>query len=164
VRQKQQLIRAADNDEAPLFQVGDQVLMVSKRQRKGQSKKLQPRFVGPYTVQEVWPNHTYRVQRGNQISVENEMRLKLFVPSSDPVGQAPGTCEPVRGPNRKGVGRGPAKSPPCPPIDQGLLGQPEGLAEPVGESHGEAVDSEVTVGRPKRQVVPPTRLLDYVLD
>lgn len=103
---KQLDIWTDDREEPPFYKVSDSVIMVSKQRKKGQSKKLQPKYVGPYIMMEVWPTHTYRVQSGNQTSVENEVRLKLYRPSSDPVGQAPVKVQPTRGPNRKGVGRG----------------------------------------------------------
>jgi len=58
-----------DSEKPPLYQVGDWVWMVSYRRRRGQSAKLQPKFVGPYCVVEVLPNHTYRVERSGQVSV-----------------------------------------------------------------------------------------------
>jgi len=36
---------------------------------KEDSAKLQPKFVGPYCVTEVLPNHTYRVERSGQTSL-----------------------------------------------------------------------------------------------
>lgn len=182
VRQRQLQVRYEDSEEPPLYKVGDQVMMVSRRQRKGVSKKLQPKFVGPYSVVEVWPNHTYRVQRNDRTSVENEVRLKAYVPSADPLGQAPGTEEPRRGPNRKGVrqnrggrdqeqpGRPPDIGQPDPPI---LLppdtGDGTGLVRPDGDVPvPPLVPAQVQIdpggGRPQRQRVVPSRLADFVLD
>jgi len=76
--------------------------MVSYRRRRGQSAKLQPKFVGPYCVVEVLPNHTYRVERSGQVSFQSEQRLKPYHASSDAVGQAPPLVEPNRQPNHRG--------------------------------------------------------------
>jgi len=82
--------------------VGDWVWMVSYRRRRGQSAKLQPKFVGPYCIIEVLPNHTYRVERSGQLSVQSEQRLKPYQASPDAVGQAPPLLEPNRQPNHRG--------------------------------------------------------------
>jgi len=76
--------------------------MVSYRRRRGQSAKLQPKFVEPYCIIEVLPNHTYRVERSGQVSVQNEQRLKLYEGSPDAAGQAPPLLEPARQPISRG--------------------------------------------------------------
>jgi len=40
--------------------------------------KLQAKFVGPYLVVEALPNHTYKVERSGQVSIQNEICLKLY--------------------------------------------------------------------------------------
>jgi len=75
---------------------------VSYRRWRRQSAKLQPKFVGPYCVVEVLPNHTYRVERSGQVSVQSEQRLKPYHASPDAVGQAPPLLEPNRQPNHWG--------------------------------------------------------------
>jgi hypothetical protein len=142
VREKQIQIRDEDVSEPPLYKVGDLVLLLNKRCRRGQSKKLQPRYVGPYKVVEVWPNHTYRVQKNTQSTVENEARLKLYTSSADPVGQAPRTVEP---PRRRVL--------PVPRADDTSAGEERQDAAPV------VSDS----GRPQRRRVLPVRLQDYIL-
>jgi len=59
--------------------------MVSYRRRRGQSAKLQPKFVEPYCIIQVLPNHTYCVELSGQVSVQNEQRLKLYEGSPDAV-------------------------------------------------------------------------------
>jgi hypothetical protein len=86
-----------------MFKKGDWVLMINKRRRKGQNPKLQPKFVGPYEVLESYPSHTYKLERQNQISVQNEGRLKIYRPCGTNAGQAPGLIEPTRRPNMKGI-------------------------------------------------------------
>jgi len=63
--------------------------MVNYRRRRGQAAKLQPKFVGLYAVIEVMPNHTYRLERSGQISVQNEVRLKPYWASLGAAGKAP---------------------------------------------------------------------------
>jgi len=57
--------------------------MVSYRRRCGQSTKQQSNFVQPYCVVEVLPNHTYHVERCEQISVQNKHRLKPYYGSPE---------------------------------------------------------------------------------
>jgi len=102
LRAQQWQIRMKDSEELPLYQVGDWVWMVSYRRRRGQSAKLQPKFVGPYCVVEVLPNYTYRVERSGQTSVQSEQRLKPYHASPDAVGQAPPLLERSQQPNHRG--------------------------------------------------------------
>jgi len=94
--------RTEDSEEPPLYQVGDWVWMVSYRRQPEQSAKLQPKFVGPYYVVEVLPNHTYRVERSGQTSVQSKQRLKPYHASPDAVGQALPLLEPNHQPNHRG--------------------------------------------------------------
>jgi len=79
--------------------------MTSHRRRRGQAAKLQPKFVGPYCVIEVMPNHTYKVECSGQVSVQNEARLKPYWASPDAAGQAPPLLNPARRPpmRRRGM-------------------------------------------------------------
>jgi len=104
LRAQQWQTRTEDLEEPPLYQEGDWVWMVSYRRRRGQSAELQPKFVGPYCVVEVLPNHTYRMERSGQVSVQSEQRLKPYHASPDTVGQAPPLLEPSRQPNHRGGG------------------------------------------------------------
>jgi len=63
LREKQWQVRQEDSNEPLLYQVGDWVWMVIYRRRHGQAAKSQPKFVGPYAVVEVMPNHTYKLER-----------------------------------------------------------------------------------------------------
>jgi len=78
-------VRRENSEEPPLYQVGDWVWMVNYRRRRGQPAKLQPKFVGPYAVVEVMPNHTYKIERSGQVSIQNEARLKPYWASPDAV-------------------------------------------------------------------------------
>jgi len=62
--------------------------MVNYCRRRGQAAKLQPRFVGPYAVVEGMPNHTYKLKRSGQVSVQNEARLKPYWASPGAAGDA----------------------------------------------------------------------------
>jgi len=70
--------------------------MISHRPRRRQADKLQPKFVGPYCVTEVMPNHEYEVEHSDQMSIQNEARLKSYWASPDTAGQTPPLLEPTR--------------------------------------------------------------------
>jgi len=70
--------------------------MISHHRRRGQAAKLQPKFVGPYCVTEVMSNHTYKVERSGQVSIQKEAGLKPYWASPDAAGQAPPLLEPTR--------------------------------------------------------------------
>jgi len=103
LREKQWQVRKEDSEEPPLYQVGDWVWMVNYRRCRGQAAKLQSKFVGPYAVVEVMPNHTYKLERSGQVSIQNETRLKPYWASLDAVGKAP---PPLLEPRRQTTTRG----------------------------------------------------------
>ena len=103
LREQQMKIREEDLEEPPLFSEGDLVRLVNKRRRKGENPKLQPKYVGPYTILQSFANHTYRLERQGQASIQNECRLKPYFPCPVAVGQAPGSREAIRRPNMKGA-------------------------------------------------------------
>jgi len=96
LREKQWQVRQEDSDEPPLYQAGDWVWMINHRRCRGQAAKLQPKFVGPYVVIEAIPNHTYKLERSGQFSVQNEARLKPYWASPGAAGSAPQLLEPRR--------------------------------------------------------------------
>ena len=59
-----------------MYDVGEEVLVDSRRRKKGVNPKLQPQFAGPFKVVEVYPNHTYRL--ADYKSIVNESRLKKY--------------------------------------------------------------------------------------
>lgn len=69
--------------------------------RTGDNPKLQQKYVGPYRIRECYPNHTYKIERQGQFSVQNECRLKLYHACDDEVSQAPATLEPRRRPTMR---------------------------------------------------------------
>ena len=74
----------------PNFKVGDWVLLRNMTSRKEVSPKLIPKRLGPYFIQELGPNFTYRlVDTRTQIPMKeliNAARLKLYVrPKPKPV-------------------------------------------------------------------------------
>lgn len=103
LRGQQQQIRSADNQEEPLFKVGDKVWLQAKRFSKGKAKKLQSKYVGPYNIQGVNQNHTYVIELKGRQSTESESRLKRYLPAVHPEGRAPVLCEPARQPTRQGM-------------------------------------------------------------
>jgi transposase InsO family protein len=184
LREQQVQVRQADQEEPPLYVVGDLVLLENRRRRRGECPKLAPKFVGPYKVEEVFPNHTYRIERTGQRSVQNEKRLKLFHPCTEGAGQAPGQMEPTRRPNMRGrVTRrsqvsGPSEmEPPMPeptiPTIDPRLGMEDPSEQPggdpveasssnSGEDGEESIDDgQVQPSRPSRARRPPAHLLDY---
>ena len=115
VRNKQKEMRQQDSEEPLLFAPGDKVWLENKRRRKGVNPKLQAKFVGPYEVLQAFPNHTYRIARQGQESVQSEQRLKRYSPAQLPAGRAPRELEPRRGPNMKGARKKKAIEVPAPP-------------------------------------------------
>ena len=103
LRERQMKVRVEDEEEPPLFEVGDLVLLVNKRRRRGENPKLQPKYVGPYTVTKRHSNNTYQVERQGQVSVQNEERLKPYIACPEADGRAPATREPARRPNMRGA-------------------------------------------------------------
>ena len=59
--------------------------------------------MGPYEVLQAFQNHTYRIARQGQESVQSEQRLKRYSPAQQPAGRAMRELEPRRGPNMKGA-------------------------------------------------------------
>jgi len=76
--------------------MGDWVWMTSHLRRLGLAAKLQLKFVGLYCVMEVMSNHTYKVERSGQVSIQNEARLKPYWASPEAAGHAPPLLEPAR--------------------------------------------------------------------
>jgi len=95
LQEKQWAVQTENSEEPPLYREGDWVWMVSYRRRPGQLAKLLPKFVRPYCVVEVLPNHSYRVECSGQISVQNEQRLKPYYGSPKAAGQATLLLEPA---------------------------------------------------------------------
>jgi len=89
LREKQWQVQREDSEEPPLYQIGDWVWKANYRRHHGQTAKLQPKFVGPYAVVEVMPNHTYKIERSGQVSIQNEACLKPYWASPDAVGETP---------------------------------------------------------------------------
>lgn len=80
---KQQDIRMEITEEVPLYSEGDQVWLKSYYKKRGENAKLQPKYIGPYTIIELLPHHTYRMEKGGKRSVQHEARIKLHVPVSE---------------------------------------------------------------------------------
>ena len=103
LRKQQMKIREEDSEEPPLFSEGDLAWLGNKRRRKGENPKLQPKYVGPYAILQSFANHTYKLERQGQASIQNECMLKPYFPCPVAVGQAPGSREAIRRPNMKGA-------------------------------------------------------------
>ena len=67
---------------------------------------MQAKFIGPYKVLQAFQNHTYRITRQEQESIQSEQRLKKYHEADRPAGRAPVELEPRRRPNMKeAIGR-----------------------------------------------------------
>ena len=146
LRTEQQEIRTEDNEEPPLFAVGDMVWLENRRKKRGDSAKLQSKFVGPYEVLAVFANHTYQIDRLGQQSIQSECRLKLYAPCIEPSGQAPASLEPRRRANMKGATGQPVRrqegdtdTPPsvCQPIPPMLGGEEQKTPDEMVLTDGE---------------------------
>ena len=161
LRELQENVRQEDSEEPLNIVVGDMVLLENKRRRKGDSAKLQPKFLGPYTIIQAFKNHTYTIERQGQQSVQNECRLKIYTPGYHQPGMAPGSRERSRRPNMKGAtGReGPRTTRPS------LLQELDKLI-PLLQNRSPEVPVEVA--KPSTEVVPeeilPNDTLDVPLD
>ena len=111
LRQHQLRVRQDDQEEPLLFAASDLVWLQNRRRRKGENPKLQQKFIGPYQVVEAYDNHTYKIDRQGQSSVQSETRLKLYRPCMAESGKAPVSLEPRRRPNMRGALRPRSKKP-----------------------------------------------------
>ena len=166
LRGREKEVRVQDTEEPPVFAEGDTVWMVSKRRRKGDCHKLQPKFIGPYRVLEVYPNHTYKLECRGQLSVEHERRLKRHRPTVNGRGHAAVRPEPRRRPNMRGGTRD-AQPAPAAPADSGLappvaLTTPGDGCQPPQAPPTPAPRDSPMVTRSGRAVRAPARLDDFV--
>ena len=102
LRQHNITLRSDNLDEGPLYNNGDTVYLTNHRQRRGQSRKLASKFLGPYRVIKSFPNHTYEIERNGQRSIRHERQLKQHTTYTHPTGRAPVILEPTRRPTNKG--------------------------------------------------------------
>jgi hypothetical protein len=83
IAQEKSKTRHDAKSKDPNFKVGDWVLLRNMKTQKGLSPKLMPKHLGPYFIQELGPNFTYRlVDTRTQIPMRelvNAARLKLYV-------------------------------------------------------------------------------------
>ena len=59
LKEQQMAVRQEEDEELPLFQNCNLVLVRNTRREKGENPKLQPRFVEPYEVVAAFGNYTY---------------------------------------------------------------------------------------------------------
>ena len=67
----------SDPEEPLLFAPGYMMWLENKRRQRGDSSKLQQKFAKPYQVIEAYDNHTYKIKRQRQISVQTDVSLTL---------------------------------------------------------------------------------------
>lgn len=69
----------------PKFRVGDKVLLKNYRTKKGLSKKLSPKFTGPYQIHQYGPNYTYKLKRLSDNKIlprfTNNENIKSYIES-----------------------------------------------------------------------------------
>lgn len=93
LRCQQREIRSAKNEEPPLFQPGEKVVMINHKRRQGEMGKLQPKFIGQYLIQEAYANHTCRLEHKGRQTIQSEGRLKPFTYCPITTGQVPKRVE-----------------------------------------------------------------------
>lgn len=103
LQDRQLQIREEDQEKPLLYAVREWVWILKMRRRKGESPKLQHKFMGPYEVLECYPYHTYLLSGHGQTSVQNECRLKRFRCCERSQGLAPWCPDPVRQAPRQGL-------------------------------------------------------------
>jgi hypothetical protein len=77
---RQQSIQYDKRAKEENFEVGDRVLLDVRKTQLGTSKKLNPRYQGPFRVSKVFPNHTreIRTYNGNGAQLTHVNRLKAL--------------------------------------------------------------------------------------
>ena len=70
--------RTDDSEEESKFVTGDRVWLKSYFKGKGRGAKLQPKYVGPYSITKVLPFQTYQMERRGKLTVQHEGRIKLY--------------------------------------------------------------------------------------
>ncbi|KZS01862.1 Uncharacterized protein APZ42_001347, partial [Daphnia magna] len=77
---RQQKIQYDKRAKEENFEVGDRVLLDVRVTQLGTSKKLNPRYQGPFRVSKVFPNHTVEIRtyNGNGIQLTHVNRLKAL--------------------------------------------------------------------------------------
>ena len=147
LRQQQLEIRQDDQEEPPLFAPGDMVWLQNKRRKRGDNSKLQQKFVGPYQVLEAYSNHTYKIERQGQASIQNESRLKFYYPCTEESGKAPTSLEPRRRPNMKGIIK-PKKTVETPDNLEIFMPPEMNLLPELGEAIPPVPEPQITEPRP----------------
>jgi len=66
------------SDQTPKFKIGDLVLVTNDAPKLGMSRKLMPKYTGPYKVVEVLNEKVYRIDIKGEWQTTAVHRLKLF--------------------------------------------------------------------------------------
>ncbi|XP_067949674.1 uncharacterized protein [Watersipora subatra] len=77
-KQQFRVPRTDDSEEESKFVIGDRVLLKSYFKGKGRGAKLQPKYVGPYSITKVLPFQPYQMEQRGKLKVHHEGRIKLY--------------------------------------------------------------------------------------
>jgi len=69
--------RTDSSEEESRFKEGDEVWLKSYFKGKGRGSKLQPKYIGPYTITQCLPYQTYKMQRNGKVTTQHEGRIKI---------------------------------------------------------------------------------------
>jgi len=75
--------KTEESEEPSKFKEGDKVWLKSFFKGHGRGSKLQPKYVGPYTVTAALPYQTYEVERNGKTSVQHEGRIRYYCTNQD---------------------------------------------------------------------------------
>ncbi|XP_067942022.1 uncharacterized protein [Watersipora subatra] len=79
LRQQQFLApRTDDSEEESKFVIGGGVWLKSYFKGKSRGAKLQPKYVGPYSITKVLPFQTYQMERRGKLTIQHEGRIELY--------------------------------------------------------------------------------------
>jgi len=135
--------------------------MTSHCRQRGKVARLQPKFVGPYCVIEMTPNHTYKVERSGQVSIQNEARLKPYWASPDAAGHTPPLLETARRPPMRGRGMAYREIKEVLPDREGAADAPTDLPRPPHLRRRWPTHQKTSLSRPHHQWSRPTCLLSW---
>ena len=76
LRAQQLQLRTGDRQEEPSFKTGQLVWLRTKWFSKGRSHEIQPKYTGPYLINEAARNHNYVIEQNGRQSREQTQSLQ----------------------------------------------------------------------------------------